>query len=402
MKKLFMLPALFALAVTGCGGDDPTPSGDVGWAQDVKEEMTEYLGLVLPYVQLDTATLYHGWNEDEGAYFIGDDSETNVLDGYGDRLLRTGWTLVDNAGYPEYTKSTEVGDLTLHAEWYEASDLYPCGNEIAVYVDGEGGGGDDPVTGTYEFLMSDYGWSDAEVISETTLAPGLTIDASKNGGSNDPKYYASGASIRLYPNNSITFSADNMTKIEFTFTRIDDNFAFNPDSGTFSADYAAKTGVWTGDASSVTFTLGSGSGKQIRISAVKVTGTFSGGGVTPIEPSDRTPLSVAMDIAYNLFGEEVDYETDIEIDGSDYYVTASSPLTSEKDTVEAGKAYLPDYVELDTDTTEDTEDEMWYAIYIDEDFMNNGIVVQINSYTENGSVILEYLIYDYWSEMVYE
>ena len=46
MKKLFMLPALFALAVTGCGGDDPSPV-DTQWAQELKTEMTQYLGLVL-------------------------------------------------------------------------------------------------------------------------------------------------------------------------------------------------------------------------------------------------------------------------------------------------------------------------------------------------------------------
>ena len=394
MKKLFMLPALFALAVTGCGGDDPTPSGDVGWAQDVKEEMTEYLGLVLPFVQLDTATLYHSWDEDEGAYFIGDDSETNVLDGYGDRLLRTGWTPVTEEGYVNYTKSTEVGDLKLHAEWYEASDLYPCGNEIAVYVDGGGGGGDDPVTGTYEFLMSDYGWSDAEVISETTLAPGLTIDASKNGGSNDPKYYASGASIRLYPNNSITFSADNMTKIEFTFTRIDDNFAFNPDSGTFTPDYAAKTGVWTGDASSVTFTLGSGSGKQIRISAVKVTGTFSGGG-DPIGPGgDKTVNDVALDICEVLGFTS----SDIEWDGDDAYISAVfEDVGSLKEACEAGIEYLPDYLdeyEAPAAGEWDDGDEGYFASYVEADSL---IFVEIGSYLSGNDYVVQYCVY----QMVY-
>ncbi|MBQ6921310.1 MAG: hypothetical protein IJQ72_05405 [Bacilli bacterium] len=394
MKKILILPALFALAVTGCGGDDPVPSGDVGWVQDVKEEMTEYLGLVLPFVQFDTATLYHGWNEDEGAYFIGDDSETNVLDGYGDRLLRTGWTPVTEEGSVNYTKSTEVGDLTLHAEWYEATDLYPCGNEIAVYVAGQGGGGDDPVTGTYEFVMEDYGWSDAEVISETTLAPGLTINASKNGGSNDPKYYASGASIRLYPNNSITFSADNMTKIEFTFTRIDDNFAFNPDSGTFSADYAAKTGVWTGDASSVTFTLGSGSGKQIRISAVKVTGTFSGG--DPIGPGgdERTVEDVALDICDMLGYTASDIYWE---DGEAYISVVFEDVTSLEEACVAGIDFLPTYLnEYEAPAAGQwlDGDDGYFASYMDSDSLT---FVEIGSYLDGEDYVTQYCVY----QMVY-
>ena len=403
MKKLFMLPALFALAVTGCGGDDPSPV-DTQWAQELKTEMTQYLGLVLPYVQFNQDTLYHRWDTTDNAYIIGDYQETSVLDDYGTRLTRTGWTATTTTEGLAYVKTTEVGELTLFADFYEADDEYPAGNEIAVYVDEEGGGGGETVTGTYEFIMYEMGWEHEETNPTVVVDPGLLIEADQGNNPNDsgkPKYWDTDLTLRLYSQNTLTLSADNITGIEFTFNTIKNNQTMTANTGSITA-FSNTGALWSGDTDSVTFTLGDVARGQIHILKIKVTGTFSGGGVTPIEPSDRTPLSVAMDIAYNLFGEEVDYETDIEIDGSDYYVTASSPLTSEKDTVEAGKAYLPDYVELDTDTTEDTEDEMWYAIYIDEDFMNNGIVVQINSYTENGSVILEYLIYDYWSEMVYE
>ena len=384
MKKLFMLPALFALVATGCG-DSPA---EVGWSSEVKAEMTQYLGLVLPYVQFDAATLYHSYDEVEGCYLVGDDSETNVLDGYGDRLVRTGWTSI---GSNDYTKSTEAGDLTLHYEWYEETELYPCGNEIAVYIDGEGGGGgDDPVTGTYKFAMKDYGWSDAEVISETTLAPGLTIDADKNGGSNDPKYYDSGASIRLYPKNTITFSADNLTRMEFTFTRIDDNIAFTPDSGEFEADLANKTGVWTGEASSVTFTLSNVSGKQIRISEVEATGTFSGGG-DPIGPSDeRTTESVAKEIASNLNMSA----SEIQMEGEDAYISVVfEDVTSLEEACEAGIPYLPDYLEQESAPAAgqwQDGDDGYFAEYIDAE---NAICVEIGSYYYDGEYVTQFCAY---------
>lgn len=396
MKKLFMLPALFALVATGCGED--SPAVDPGWAQEAKTKMNEYLGMVLPYVQFNQESFYCDWDEEQSTLYIGDDNDTNVLVGYGDRLISTGWTAVASKADIEYTKSTEAGELTLHYGYYEATEEYNAGNEIAVYVDSEGGGpGDEPVTGTFEFAMSDYGWADAEVISATSLAPGLTIDASKNGGSNDPKYYASGASIRLYPNNSITFSADNMTKIEFTFTRIDDNFAFNPDSGTFSADYAAKTGVWTGDASSVTFTLGSGSGKQIRISAVKVTGTFSGGS-SPVDPGDeRTVESIANDIINALFTDP-DPSSDIEWDGSDAYVSVVFETTSLEDACLAGIDYLPDYLaeeEAPHSGEWDDGDAGYFATYVDEEYI---IYVEIGTYAyDEANTVVQFCIY----QMVY-
>ena len=388
MKKLFLLPALFALAATGCGGDNPNPPVDVQWSQEVKTEMLEYLGMVLPYVQLDSATLYHGWNEVSECYLVGDDSETNALIGYGDRLTSTGWTSIGNN---DYTKTTEAGDLTLHYGWYEATEEYPCGNEIAVMIDGEGGDpGDEPVTGTYEFVMSNYGWSNAETISSKSLAPGLTIEASKNGGSNDPKYYDSDASIRLYTSNSITFSTDNLTKLEFVFTRIDDNITFTPNSGTFEANRSEKTGVWTGNAASVTFTLGSTTGKQIRISKVTATGTFSEGD-TPIDPGDeRTVASIAEDIATNLGFTS----SDIEWDGDDAYIACviDGATSLEEACVEA-TYYLPEYLEVSEEPTAgewDDGDDGYFATYLDSE---NSIAVEIGTYLSGNDYVVQFCVY---------
>lgn len=402
MKKLLMMPALFALAATGCGGDNPNPPVDFQWSQDVKTEMLEYLGMVLPYVQLNETTLYHEWNETESTYYIGDDSETNALIGYGDRLTNTGWTSIGNN---DYTKSTEAGDLTLHYDWYEATEEYPCGNEIAVSVEGEGGDpGDEPVTGTYEFAMSDYGWSDAEVISSKSLAPGLTIEASKNGGSNDPKYYDSGASIRLYTSNSITFSADSLTKLEFVFTRIDDNITFTPNSGTFEADRTEKTGVWTGNAASVTFTLGNTTGKQIRISKVTATGTFSGGG-TPVDPTgDYTPTSVMQDLDKWAWPTEWE-EGDINDPDEDGLVTCNYAITyseNVEDTQECLEACLtsalseegfPSYLVVDSEMGYGNNQA--YIYYATEDL---SVAVLFYDYYEDGQVwvCFEAAPYDYY------
>lgn len=307
MKKLLIISALFALSLTGCGGDNPEPSGDVNWSQDIKEEMIEYLGLALPFVQFDQESFYHEWDAIDNAYYLGDYSPVNVLANYGAELLKAQWEPSLQAGSAlDFTKTTTVGKLILHAEWYEETELEPCGNEIAVYVD-EGGvvpPGGETVTGTYTFKMSDMGWSNLEDNPTVTAEPGLTIVTDKGGNTQStgiPKYYETSYDLRLYALNTLTLSAEEITKIEFTCT-FRDNQTMTPSVGTL-----ADT-VWTGSASSVTFTLGSKG--QVRITELKVTGTFSGEGGSPIDPitptGDYTPLSVCTDIDYWAFEDAED------------------------------------------------------------------------------------------------
>ena len=87
----------------------------------------------------------------------------------------------------------------------------------------------------------------------------------KNDGSNAPKYYDSGSSIRMYPNNSLKVSCNktNMTSIKFTFASGENNNEITPSVGTLSSN------VWTGSSQEVTFTVGGSSGHR-RISAIEV------------------------------------------------------------------------------------------------------------------------------------
>ena len=416
MKKVLIIPAFIALMATSCG-ESSKGSGEA-WAQKYKDEMIQYIGEVLPYVPLNEETIYSGWDEDESCYYIGDDNNTDLLSDYGSRLTsKANWTAtVDSNNQVCYTKKTDIGTLWLYAQWLDESDSAVAGNEIDVYVDSDpviptG----DPVDGTFTVLFKDY-LNDGDMFDGSTLssfiaAPGITFAAAKGtNSSTNPKYYSNGASLRLYSGNTYTISADNITKIEFELVFDNDgkagsNMDIVSGGGSYSYDSSSKIGTWTGEAESIKFSVPS-SQKQTRIASITVTGSFSGEGDTPVGPGEdeRTPLSVAKDIAYNLFGPDVDYNTDVELYEGDYYVTAVSDLASAKATVDEGKNYLPDYLELETDTVEDTaEPGFWYAIYLDIDFNTNGIVVQINSYIDDDNdLLLEYLIYDYWSSMVYE
>ena len=124
------------------------PSGS--WSSEIQSEMTQYLGVVLPYAELDQGTLYHEYIDDYvadegvGIYAIGDSSpsDTGILNNYGSYLTQMGFTKgTDDYGDECYAKTTSVGDLEVSFAWYEASDTYDAGYEItaSIYL-GEGGG----------------------------------------------------------------------------------------------------------------------------------------------------------------------------------------------------------------------------------------------------------------------
>lgn len=93
---------------------------------------------------------------------------------------------------------------------------------------------------------------------------GVSIVFAKGEGNNAPKYYDSGEAMRCYPKNTITVTADGITKIVFKFGTSDGSNTINCNVGTFNTD------TWTGNADEVVFTIGGSSGNR-RIQAMTVT-----------------------------------------------------------------------------------------------------------------------------------
>ena len=125
--------------------------------------------------------------------------------------------------------------------------LTGCGEETN--PGGNTPGGDQPVAGTFTFVMKDFNWESDNAGTNATMYPGFKVEASKEGGSAIPKYYDTDETLRIYANNTVTFSADSITEITFEYVRSDADFT--PDTGSLSQDKL----VWTGESSSITFTL---------------------------------------------------------------------------------------------------------------------------------------------------
>ena len=101
---------------------------------------------------------------------------------------------------------------------------------------------------------------------ESCSGTDFTVTFAKGSNSNAPKYYTSGTAIRAYGGNTVTVSSTTkkLASITFSFGSSDGTNTITSDVGTWSSP------TWTGDASSVTFTIGGTSGNR-RLVKIEVT-----------------------------------------------------------------------------------------------------------------------------------
>ncbi len=114
---------------------------------------------------------------------------------------------------------------------------------------------------TLDFSAQNY--ANGAKISSLTVGD-VTASFSKGSSSTDPAYYNTGTAVRCYPGNTMTVTAEDITKIEFTFGSGDYTNPITANTGTLNGS------TWTGSADAVTFTVG-GDSKHRRIQALKVT-----------------------------------------------------------------------------------------------------------------------------------
>ncbi len=175
--------------------------------------------------------------------------------------------LVVTANYSDNTHIDVTDDVEI-----TGYDMESEGTQIVTVSYGE-------KTATYTIEVKEKGLASNEIMfiaSQLGLVNGdnlesytdsiATLTFVKNSGT-QPKYYSSNSSFRVYAKNSFTIvGTKNIAKIEFEMTSTD-YVGSNPitaNVGTFSSN------VWTGESSSVTFTVG-GSNGQRNIVSIKVT-----------------------------------------------------------------------------------------------------------------------------------
>ena len=172
-----------------------------------------------------------------------------------------GWTA--HSGYssedtePDDLFTTASGTVTANADYY------------AIFADKETSG-----SGSQEsYAFSTLALTDATSVDEQNISIGTNSSITFNKGTNNntPKYYS--GHIRLYGGSYcvVSSTSGNISQIVFTFSSGEGSNAISVDAGSYA------DGTWTGDASSVKFTVGGSSGHR-RFASVAV--TIGGGSST--------------------------------------------------------------------------------------------------------------------------
>ena len=189
---------------------------------------------------------------------------------------------------------------------------------------------------TIDWTAADQGYENGKEIESIEFDGNVSATFNKGSNNNAPKYYTTGSAIRCYGGNYFTItSADgNLQNITLSFATGEGSNAITTDNGNY------ENGTWTGDAASVTFTIGGTSGHR-RIAAFAITyggdgpavamPTFSPEGGT-YEEAQTVTISCEtenVDIFYTLDGTTPD-------DESIYY---SGPITIEETTTIKAIAY---------------------------------------------------------------
>ena len=125
------------------------------------------------------------------------------------------------------------------------------------------------VESTESVNMKAQGFSNGQEVTSITKGDVTLTFGKGTAGSNVPKYYNTGEAVRCYPGNTMTVSAESITKIVFTFGSGDSSNAISVNTGTLSGS------TWTGDADKVVFSVEGSSGHR-RIAQVDVTMNGSG------------------------------------------------------------------------------------------------------------------------------
>lgn len=236
---------------------------------------------------------------------------------------------------------------------------------------------------TFDFTAQNY--SNQQAITSVNAGNDITIVFSE--GSNPAKYYTSGTAVRTYAGGktTITSTAGNITKIEFTFNGA--NAFKNGETvsvGTLSDNYT----IWTGDAKSITFT--NPSSGQVHFQKMVITYSAP---TTVSEPtftpgSGRVKEGTLVSIASSTEGAKIYYTTDGNtptIESTEYTapIAVNVAMTIKAIAVKDG-LNNSEVAEASYEIIESLKDEENVTITFSEiysnDFNLNGQTIKLNDY----------------------
>lgn len=309
-----------------------------GWATSVGGEVAYQAGETINNIAANV-TLHAVWTlKKYTVTWIADDTETTMQFEHGadltlpdaptpcDGMEFVGWTTqrayIHNTD-PLFTEAT--GTVTSDATYY------------AVFAT------QGTSTGATTLDFSKQGYENAKKVTSLGIN-GITVSFAKGEATTDATYYNTGTAVRVYAKGKFTVSAaeSSISQIVLTFGEGDKSNAITSNIGTYT------NGTWTGEANSVTFTVG-GDTDHRRIKSITVT---SGGGASTFTGHTTTCSgTTTLDAPQNLAVSNIKYNSATftwdEVEGArSYSITIGdmTPITTTTNTyttnpLKAGTAY---------------------------------------------------------------
>lgn len=217
-----------------------------------------------------------------GYYVCLVDKSTTLVAAYNDLFDTNLWD------HQEVTPTTDDDDDASYIKRDTAQQVYhywtekETGLTLCVYNDGNlfcvqicEPGEPTPVPGeSVSITYAECGFTNAQEVTSVTVdaATNTIVTFDKGSNSTTPKYYDTGAGVRVYGSNTITITSDlNIAEIVFTFGTGSGDKDMDADTGT----YSKADGVWTANelTNKVTLTVESGSG-HLRVAGMAI--SFAG------------------------------------------------------------------------------------------------------------------------------
>lgn len=194
-----------------------------------------------------------------------------------------------------FTENYDFYDNTIYLNDLYSDDWNKLGIKSIYYGGGETNeteiqwyeikpyGGDEPAAG-HLWVAEDQEYNNQQTITDITIDEGITGVFAQGNGTNPSRYYNAGTSVRAYAGNTLTLTSEGeaIVKVEFAFDTNDGAKmpAFNVEVGKMTIAEDGTTGVWTGEANEIVFSVPNTSGQQTRIQSIKVilNGEEEGGG----------------------------------------------------------------------------------------------------------------------------
>ena len=231
-------------------------------------------------------------------------------------------------------------DYTVVVSTDNAAIISAGGDEYVFTITQEAASGE--LTATIDFSEQEYA-NGEEVVTAT--ADGVTFTFDKGTNSTAPKYYNTGTAVRMYGSNTLTVAAAGKTITSIVFT-------FGSGDGTNSITASVPTyeePAWTGEAGSVTFTIGGTTGQR-RIKAITVkyldSGSPAASLVSIAVSGQKTEFNVGDEFTHDTAKVTATYSDDTTKD-----VTASATFSAPDMATAGTKEVTVSYTEGVTKTT---------------------------------------------------